>query len=134
MATSGYAIGYRALAHCGRCGDLQLLRYLIPDGQFPDLLVCTDCYDPKHPQDYLSDIYDPETLYKPTGDRDKAVANLLVISYPPLKFIYGSDTLTTISGGRPGTLSPPFKVPGLLTLGLDTNGKFTITGGGVTDE
>lgn len=133
MATGGYAIGYRALAHCGRCGDLQLLRYLMPDGQFPDLLVCACCYDPKHPQDYLSEVHDPETLYRPTGDRDASVANLLVVSYPPLKFIYGSDTPTTTSA-RPGTLSPPFMVPGRLALGLDTSDKFTITGGGVTDE
>jgi len=159
MGTGGYAVGYHAIAHCKRCGDLVLRRHLVFDGHFPDLLVCTDCWDPKHPQDYLPDIHDPETIYKPTGDLDAAVANLQVISYPPLKFIYGSDYPTfgqerdgnklfdlngpkqtrprlespVKQGGRPGILSPPFKTPGLLRLGLDENNKFTIAGGGVTD-
>jgi len=164
MGTGGYARGHCAIAHCKRCGDLVLRRHLVFDGHFPDLLVCTDCWDPKHPQDYLPDIYDPETIYKPTGDLDAAVANLQVISYPPLKFWtgYGYPTSgqesipdsTTLgldvfpngpkqvrprltspvkSGGIPAPLDPPFASPGLLRLGLDTNNKFTIAGGGVTD-
>ena len=154
-----YAVGYHAIAHCKRCGDLTLRRWLVYDGHFPDLLVCTDCWDPKHPQDYLPDIHDPETIYKPTGDLEVVAANTTVVSYPPWKFIYGSDYPTfgqegvvkagfdlngptqtrprlespVKQGGRPGTLTPAFDQPGLLTLGLDTDNKFTIAGGGVTD-
>ncbi|KKN55456.1 hypothetical protein LCGC14_0582260 [marine sediment metagenome] len=132
MGTGGYARGHHAIAHCKRCGNKVLRRHLVFDGHFPDLLVCTDCFDPKHPQDYLPDIHDPETIYKPTGDLDKAAANTLVVSFPPWKFIYGADYPTT-SSGRPLNLTPTFKVPGLVTLGLDDNNKFTINGGGVTD-
>ena len=164
MGTGGYAVGYHAIAHCKRCGDLTLRRWLVYDGHFPDLLVCTDCWDPKHPQDYLPDIHDPETIYKPTGDLDEPTANLSIIHYPPLKFYtgYGYPTLgqeaiedsATLGldvfpngpkqvrprlespvkfGGRPAPLTAPFGEPGLVTLGLDTNNKFTIAGGGVTD-
>ncbi len=159
MGTGGYARGHKAIAHCKRCGDLVLRRRLVFDGHFPDLLVCTDCWDPKHPQDYLPDIYDPETIYKPTGDLDVVAANTLVISYPPLKFFtgYGYPTFgqerdgaklfdlngpkqvrprlesPVKQGGRPAPLDPPFASPGLLRLGLDSDNKFTIAGGGVTD-
>ena len=151
MGTGGYAVGYYAIAHCKRCGDLVLRRKLIPDGHFPDLLVCVDCWDPKHPQDYLPDIHDPETIYKPTGDLEVVAANTTVVSFPPLKYIYGVDMSTSVfpwgqtqtrprlespvkSGSAPGPLLPPFMQPGLLTLRLDENNKFTIAGGGVTDE
>jgi hypothetical protein len=52
------------------------------DGQFPDLLVCTDCWDPKHPQEYLPPAIDPVTIYDPTGDPDKLQANAITMSYP----------------------------------------------------
>lgn len=159
MGTGGYAVGYHAIAHCKRCGDLTLRRLLVYDGHFPDLLVCTDCWDPKHPQDYLPDIHDPETIYKPTGDLDEPTANTVVIHYPPLKFYtgygyptagqeQGGNKLFDLNGptqtrprlespvkfgGRPAPLTAPFGQPGLLKLELDTNDKFTIAGGGVTD-
>ncbi len=152
MGVGGYAVGYHAIAHCKRCGDLMLRRKLVYDGQFPDLLVCVDCWDPKHPQDYLPDVYDPETIYRPTGDLELDAGNRAVVSYPPLKFLTGSDYPTSVfpngpiqglqprltspvkAGGNPGTLSPPYKMPGMITFGVDTNDKFTIVGGGVTDE
>ena len=155
----GFAVGYHAIAHCKRCGDLILRRKLVYDGQFPDLLVCIHCWDPKHPQDYLPDVYDPETIFRPTGDLELDAGNRSVISYPPLKFLTGSDYPTfgqegvklsgfdlngpkqlrprlespVKQGGNPGTLTPPHKLPGMIEFRLDTNNKFTISGGGVTD-
>jgi hypothetical protein len=85
-----YAIGKRAWGHCQRCGFRYYLRELRYDGQQPHLQVCEDCWDPKHPQEYLPDVFDPVTLLAPTGDTEKSVANLQVIDYPPF---LGSETV-----------------------------------------
>lgn len=82
--SGSYAAGRNALGICERCSIKMLRRLMVYDGQFPDLLVCSDCWDPKHPQEYLTAMSDPVTIYDPTGDPDKAVANLQVIPYPPL--------------------------------------------------
>ena len=65
-----YARGDKAWGICERCSDRRLLKDLIYDGQFPDLKVCPDCWDPKHPQEYLPSVTDPSVLYDPTGDPD----------------------------------------------------------------
>lgn len=78
-----YARGDNAVAICERCSKKTLRRYLVYDGQYPDMLVCTDCWDPKHPQEYLPDVSDPVTIYDPTGDPEKIAANILdVLWYP----------------------------------------------------
>jgi len=69
-----YAIGKNALGICARSGKKMLLRNMVRDGQYPDLLVAPDEWDPKHPQEYLPDLSDPETLRDPTGDPDKEAA------------------------------------------------------------
>ncbi len=81
-----------------------MLKELVYDGQFPDLKVCPDCWDPKHPQEYLPSVTDPTTLYDPTGDQDRAQANSLVISWPrpyplglqPLQIGFGIGPVTTV--------------------------------------
>lgn len=82
--TGGYARGINALGICERCSIKTLRRLLTYDGQFPDLLVCDECWDPKHPQEYLVAMSDPVTIYDSTGDPDRAAANRLIIPYPPL--------------------------------------------------
>lgn len=77
-----YARGDNALAICERCSKKTLRRKLVYDGQYPDLLVCTECWDPKHPQEYLPPVTDPITIYDPTGDPDKLQANTATISWP----------------------------------------------------
>ncbi len=69
-----YAIGRNALGICARSGKKMLRRLMVYDGQYPDLLVAPDEWDPKHPQEYLPDVSDPVTLYDPTGDTDKEAA------------------------------------------------------------
>ncbi len=69
-----YARGRNALGICDRSGKKMLRRKLIPDGQYPDLLVAPDEWDPKHPQESLPPTADPETIYNPTGDPDKEAA------------------------------------------------------------
>lgn len=69
-----YARGDNALGICERCSEKRLRKTLVYDGQYPDLLVCPDCWDPKHPQEYLPPVTDPVTIYDPTGDPDKDAA------------------------------------------------------------
>lgn len=83
----GYAIGRRAIGICERSGKKMLRRLMVYDGQYPDLLVAPDEWDPKHPQEYLPDVTDPVVIYDPTGDTDKVAANTLVISIPLLDWI-----------------------------------------------
>jgi len=72
--SGGYARGHHALAICERCSKKRLRRHLVYDGQYQDLLVCPECWDPKHPQEYLPPVTDPVVIYDPTGDPDKEVA------------------------------------------------------------
>ena len=85
MSTGRYARGQNALAICERCSKKQLRRHLVYDGQYPDLLVCPECWDPKHPQEYLPPSFDPVTLYDTTGDPDALQASSVVISWPTLQ-------------------------------------------------
>jgi len=79
-----YARGHNALGICERCSKKMLRRKMVYDGQYPDLLVCPECWDPKHPQEYLPPVTDPVTIYDPTGDPDKAQANVSKVTWPPL--------------------------------------------------
>lgn len=107
-----YARGDNAVAICERCSKKRLRRTLVYDGQYPDLLVCPECWDPKHPQEYLPAVTDPATIYDPTGDPDKLQANTQVVPYPPLSF---SD------------LSP-------LSIGVVINsGKYNLQSGAIVD-
>jgi len=83
----GYALGRKAIGICERSGKKMLRRFMVYDGQYPDLLVAPDEWDPKHPQEYLPDVTDPVVIYDPTGDTDKAAANTLAISIPLLDWI-----------------------------------------------
>jgi len=69
-----YAEGRKAWGHCGRCGLRFYLRELRFDGQVPSLQVCSQCWDPEHPQERLPDLIDPVLLWMPTGDRDGSLA------------------------------------------------------------
>ncbi len=102
VGSGRYAIGAKALAICERCSVKTLRRYLVYDGQFPDLLVCTGCWDPKHPQEYLPPAFDPVTLYDPTGDADKLRANELTISWPRINFdvVFPLELAPTLNANR----------------------------------
>jgi hypothetical protein len=113
-----YAVGDKAVAICERCSVKTLRKYLVYDGQFPDLLVCPDCWDPKHPQEYLPPAFDPVTIYDPTGDPDKAQANTQFINFPPR-----DDGLTAIDPTLP------------LQVGVTINAqKFNLVNGDGTGE
>lgn len=67
-SSSKYARGSRAWGLCQKCGLRFLLRTLLFDGYFPGLRVCAGCYDSKQPQEFLVDVTDPTTLYRPSPE------------------------------------------------------------------
>lgn len=63
-----YARGAEAWGECGRCAARFLLRELVFDGQYPNMRVCTSCFEPKHPQENLKRIDDPVALWRPAPE------------------------------------------------------------------
>lgn len=63
-----YARGTEAWGLCQKCGLRFLLRDLTFDGYYPNLRVCTGCYDDKQPQEFLIDVTDPQALYRPSPE------------------------------------------------------------------
>lgn len=89
MAGSRYAKGDKAWGECERSGKKMLLKDMVYDGEWPDMLVAPDWYDPEHPQEYLPDEFDPETLYGPTTDLDKSESEQGDIRLPVMDFSAG---------------------------------------------
>lgn len=83
MGSGNYAVGRRAVAICERCSAKRLRKELVYDGQQNGLLVCPECWDPKHPQEYLPALGDPTVIYDPTGDTDR-LQNQVTVNFPPL--------------------------------------------------
>lgn len=65
---SKYATGDRAWGLCQKCGLRFLLRTLVFDGYYPNLRVCSGCYDSRQPQEFLVDVTDPTALWKPSPE------------------------------------------------------------------
>lgn len=65
---SAYAKGRLAWGMCMRCGLRYLRRELVLDGYFPNLVVCTGCWDSPQPQERLAVVSDPVALWKPAPD------------------------------------------------------------------
>lgn len=63
-----YAKGRLAWGLCQRCGLRFKLRELVLDGYFPNIRVCSGCYDPPQPQERLVTVSDPIALWKPAVD------------------------------------------------------------------
>ena len=63
-----YARGSMAWGLCMRCGFRFLLSALVFDGYYPNLRVCSGCYDAQQPQEKLAVVSDPEALYRPSPD------------------------------------------------------------------
>ena len=66
--SSKYAPGTQTWGRCQRCSMRFLLRDLVFDGYMPGLRVCVDCYDPRHPQEFLQDTADPQGLWQPSPE------------------------------------------------------------------
>jgi hypothetical protein len=71
---SAYAKGKWALGECRRSGRKMLLRNMVADGYYPNLIVDPEWYEPKHPQESLPKVRDPVSLFRPAPDQDKSSA------------------------------------------------------------
>lgn len=60
-----YAKGDRAWGECARSGRRMLLKDMVADGYYPDLIVDPAWRDERHPQEHLKPLHDAETLYRP---------------------------------------------------------------------
>ena len=76
MSRGAYARGKWALGECARSGRKMLLRNMVADGYYPNLIVDPHWYEPKHPQESLPSLKDPVSLFRPAPDRDQ-VSGLL---------------------------------------------------------
>ena len=87
---SQFASGKKAVAMCDRCGCkylLKTLKYEVVKQKRTGLLVCTDCWDPDHPQLMLGTfpISDPQALRNPRVDTGAAASR--DISWIPVDVI-----------------------------------------------
>ncbi len=71
---ASYAKGKWAVGECARSGRKMLLRNMVADGYYPNLIVDPAWYEPKHPQESLPKVKDPTVLYRPAPERDKVNA------------------------------------------------------------
>tara|TARA_R100000908_G_scaffold10495_2_gene3698 strand:- start:686 stop:1516 length:831 start_codon:yes stop_codon:yes gene_type:complete len=76
-----YALGKFAKALCDRCAFEYKLHEL--KEEWNGLKVCSDCYEPKHPQlEPITVKADPEALYKPRPNNDLEVGEgFVVVTY-----------------------------------------------------
>lgn len=99
-----YAFGSRAWGQCQRCGDQELLRKMVTDGHIRGLLVCRECYEPRHPQESLVDVTDPQSLRRPAPELDENVAGFL--TDPAYVFTVDEDGF--VSDGHDGAFDDGF--------------------------
>jgi hypothetical protein len=80
---NAYAPGSQAWGRCQRCSMRFLLKDLIFDGYMPGLRVCTECYDPRHPQEFLQDTTDPVGLWQPSPEFGPEGPTLTITAQSP---------------------------------------------------
>lgn len=78
-----YSRGKRAWGECARSGRRMLLRDMVADGYYPDLIVDPAWRDERHPQEHLPALSDPAALYRPAPeDLPAASAVELIVEVP----------------------------------------------------
>lgn len=88
--TKRYASNRCALGICDRCGltcKLQELRCERVQGFPQGFLVCDDCWDPDHPQNFFAEkahAADAEALRNPRPDTDQGRTLTGTLVYPPV--------------------------------------------------
>lgn len=105
-----YAKGSRAWGECRRSGKRLLLRDMVRDGQFPNMLVAPDWYEPRHPQERLISAGDGVALYNPApetgGEGDEQTFRFPAVDPQTFQAIQNpiwgfttSDVTTEVTGG-----------------------------------
>lgn len=102
-----YATGKYALAICDRCG--QQYPYLSVKKEWTGFKVCTECYEPKHPQlEPKRNVSDPQALFQPRPDKNQGIE---VYAAPPADSAFSSNGMqpavnnALILGGSVGTVT-----------------------------
>lgn len=102
---AAYAKGKWALGECARSGRKMLLRDMIADGYYPNLIVDPEWYEPKHPQESLPSVRDPTALYRPAPERDQIGTLLELGGAPGLDPIPGGGFGLPLGGAGSAGLS-----------------------------
>lgn len=71
-----YAKGTNAVGECQRSGRKMLLRTMVRDGYYPNLLVDPAWRETRHPQERLVSVFDPVTLYQPAPENNRIPATI----------------------------------------------------------
>ena len=101
---SGFASGRYAIALCDQCGQRFKLLQLIRD--WKGFKVCTECYEPKHPQlEPKRTITEPQALYQPRPE-----SKLLVTIFAG----FTADTTIASIGMLPMPPARPLQATGLM--------------------
>ena len=90
-----YASGRFAVGICARSGRKMPLRDMVPDGNYPGLLVDPDWRDIKHEQETPVDVSDAEALRRPapdTGDDSGGAGDSLATALFSGQHYFGGGT------------------------------------------
>lgn len=104
---AGYASGKFAIALCDQCGQRYKLLQLIKD--WKGFKVCSECYEPKHPQlEPKRSITEPQALYQPRPEKtlgvtiyigltsDTSLASIGMLPMPPAKQLTATGFLAPV--------------------------------------
>jgi hypothetical protein len=102
MPGAKYARGSQAWGMCQRCGLRALLRDLVFDGYMPGLRVHPECFDARHPQEFLQDVTDPIALWKPAPDEVAFTLPVLFVVAvgPPVRLAWTSADFGAYTTGN----------------------------------
>jgi hypothetical protein len=84
-----FSSGKHALGICDRCGLSYKLHELKTERvkrMVTNLLVCSDCWDEDHPQNFIGEVHpvDAEALRNPRPDTDPGREITGTVVYPPI--------------------------------------------------
>ena len=107
-----YARATKALGECDRCGftyKLNDLRYEVEDQTRNGLRVCSDCFDPDHPQLRVGEVNasDPQSLFNARVDKGEQESTTY-FSWNPIgggSYKFGSSTMGLKMTGSVGKLT-----------------------------
>lgn len=102
----GFASDKHALGECQRCGVKMLLKFMLNDGYYPNLIVCPSCWEPRHPQESLPNVEDPVSLYRP-APLNLPTPTAMVLS---AAINVGQAVLTWTNPDAPATLIKSFEI------------------------
>lgn len=121
-----YASGKNAVGICARSGRKMLLKDMVSDGQYPNMLVDPDWFEGRHPQELLPKVSDPVGLYRPAPDPSPRPP-FCYESRPVFNPRTGLIEFEQVYVGGPGCPPPP--IP-LIGFGQNSFGQLAIDSGG----